>query len=180
MTLRAGAFCLSVCLLCFASGCAYRFGDLAGGQLENIETLHVPVAVNDTYEPGLGPLVTDAVIQRLMRDGTVRIARKDTADAELLIRLRQVNRRPLRTTLADDRRTAEYELRVSADITCRRLADGKVTYQENNITGRTEYFVGQDLQEGERQALGLLVDDLAQQITFRLVEGWTNSSLAAD
>ncbi len=162
---------LAVCCLPLA-GCGYKLGSLASREMQTVKTIHVPVAVNETFEPGLGPLVTEAVIQRLMRDGTFRITRRTTADSELLIRLHEISRRPLRATLVDERRTAEYELRIRAEVLCRRLSDGVTLLHNKNIVGKTEYFVGQDLQEGERQALGLIAGNIAEQIVIQLVEGW--------
>jgi len=154
------------------NSCGYRTGSIPGAAFREIKKIHVPVAENTTFQPALGQIVTDTVIQRLMRDGTLTVSDERYSDATLIIKITDIQRRPQRSTMADQRRTAEYQLRIIADIALTRSSDGVILLKTNGLVGYTDYFVGQDLQEAERQSLGLAAEKLAENIVLQIVEGW--------
>jgi outer membrane lipopolysaccharide assembly protein LptE/RlpB len=159
-------------LIVSLTSCGYRSGFIQGSNLQGIKKIHVPVAENTTFQPALGPIVTDAVIQRIMRDGTLSITNQNNSDATLKIKITHIERNPQRSTLADERRTAEYQVRILADFTLTRDSDGTEILSAQKVSGQTDYFVGQDLPESERQALGLAANKLAENIVLQIVEGW--------
>lgn len=152
------------------TGCAYQLGNVPGKEIENISTINVPVVRNETYEPGISVMVTDAIIQRFHSDGTLQVNRERNADAILEVKLTRFERSPLRSVRNDIRTVAEYRVFLLAEIVLKKM-DGTVLIREK-VAGDTEFFIGNDLQEGERQAMGLVADELANNIVLRVTEGW--------
>ena len=73
--------------------------------------------------------------------------------------------------MPDDIATArDYQVRLTAQVTARERSTGRVLFDQP-VTGTTLIRVGSDLTSTERQALPLLADDLARQITALLVDG---------
>lgn len=157
-------------LLIILTGCAYHLGNVPGQEIKGIESINVPVVINETYEPGISVLVTDSIIQRLHSDGTLEVKREGNADATLEVKLTRFERSPLRSTRNDTRVVAEYRVFLLAEVTLKKI-DGTKIFTET-LSGETEFFIGNDLQEGERQAMGLVADDLANNIVLRVTEGW--------
>jgi len=152
--------------------CGYKVGFLPSTTLKGVKKIHVPVSHNMTYHPTVGTIVTEAVIQRIMRDGTLSVVGPKEADVVLEIKLTDISRDPLRQTLADVRRTVEYAVRIHADYTVTRTSDGSVILSRQDVVGSADYFVGQDQTEAERQALGLAANKLAETIVTEIVESW--------
>ncbi len=152
------------------AGCAYKVGSIGGEQLAGVTSVYVPVIKNDTYEPGVSVMITNSIIQRLHNDGTLEVKRKGDADSELDVRLLRVERRATRSVRNDTRLVAEYRLVLVANYTFT-SRNGKPPVI-GEAEGRTEFFVGADMQEGERQAIGMAADDLAKNIVEKITENW--------
>jgi hypothetical protein len=68
----------------------------------------------------------------------------------------------------------DYRLILSAAVTARERSTGKVIFErdaKNPISGNTIIRVSSDLTSTERQAMPLLAQDLARNITSLLVDG---------
>jgi hypothetical protein len=164
----AGLFAASVVLA--LGGCAgYRLGptnSLAGGD----RSVQIVPFANQTLEPRLGDAVTAALRKELQRDGTFRLATRETGD----IVVNGVITRYLRqeqTLVPEDVITVrDYRIALTAQVTARDRATGKVLLDQP-VTGYTLLRVGDDLTSAERQALPLLTGDLARQVTALLADG---------
>jgi hypothetical protein len=71
---------------------------------------------------------------------------------------------------ADVATPQDYRVDVTAHITVRERATGRVLL-DKDVKGDTLVHVGSDLADTERQALPLLAQDLARNITELLTEG---------
>ncbi len=164
---------MAACVATLAvGGCAYRLGSIAGEELRGVRTVYVPVVKNETYEPNISVMVTDAIIQQFHRDGTLRVVREAGADSTLDVKLVEFDRRPQRSGRRDTRVTSEYRVELKAEATFKRRGEAEPIFKGRRFTGETEFFIGQDLQEAERQSMGLLAEDLARQIVSEVTEGW--------
>jgi hypothetical protein len=63
-----------------------------------------------------------------------------------------------------------YRVSVVAHVTARERASGKLLL-DKDVKGHTLVHIGTDLASTERQAMPLLAEDLAQNITELLTEG---------
>ncbi|MFH1067550.1 MAG: LptE family protein [bacterium] len=159
--------------MCVLMSCAgYRLGNIPSAEMKGVKTIFVPVVKNDSYEPGLPVMVTNAILRRIDNDGTFSSSREGQADATLEVRVTRLTRSPLRRSREDVQVTDEYEVTLEAEATLTNLKSGKRIFTKRKVTGKTRYFVQDNLQEGERQALPSAADDLAVNLVKLVAEGW--------
>lgn len=190
---RFGFFLLA---LSFLAGCAgYQLGDVKPASYQGIDNLHVPPFVNKTLEPRLSSLVTNAVLKELQADGTYKITNKENADAVLVGEIREIRKRQLRAVRTDTLQSQELRLYLYIDFhledpeTGRRIestapklseggkfgkTDGEevIEARQGRVIGDTIQFVDSSFQVGERSALAVAAEDMADQLVSQLTNGW--------
>jgi len=154
-------------LTAIGSGCGYRVGTLLP---EHIKTIAVPVFVNETNEPQFEIQATNAVINQLATDGTLRVVPEGEADVVLSVRLIRYERKAIRYTGAT--RPAEYRLTVTVLATLHDTREGTDLWEDVRLSGNTEFVVGAGLPAAERRARPEALEDLAHDVVERIVEGW--------
>jgi hypothetical protein len=165
---------LLVLLLTFTlSGCAgYRLGDISGRDLQGVHSVYVPVAQNESLEPDLQVVMTNAIIRRFENDGTLTVNQSSNADSELDVTIVSVQRTPLRSSTTDLLLTTEYQLTINATATYVNRKLGKKIFENTAVSGSTSFFTQADINEGQRQALPLAATDLATNTVKLVTEGW--------
>ena len=162
-------FSLLVLLL---SGCAgYHLGPATPAYLREIHSIAVPIFQNATLLPRIEALVTGTIIKQFQQDGTFRIASEENADASLKGEIVAVGRSPARSVRGNVLATTEFNLalRVRYTLVGR---DGKTIAGPAEAAGSTSFFVGEDVNTDERQALPLAAEQLAGHLVSQLSEGW--------
>jgi hypothetical protein len=151
-------------------GCAgYRLGPTNGLE-PGAKAVQINPVVNQTMEPRFGDAVTSALRKQLQRDGTYRLATRGGADIVVSGTITHFSRREL-SLLPNDVLTArDYRLNATMVMTARDTNTGKIIF-EKPVTGYTLLRVGNDLASAERQAIPLLAEDLAKNVTAMLVDG---------
>jgi hypothetical protein len=162
-------FC--ACVLALAvSGCAgYRLGP-TNGQAAGARSVQIDPFVNKTSEPRLGDYVINSLRKHLQQDGTYRLETHDDGDIIVSGVITDYQRRELSFQPADVITALDYEITITAQITARERATGKIIF-DRPVKGRTAIRAGTDLTSSERQAAPLLADDLAKKTTALLVDG---------
>jgi hypothetical protein len=162
---------LLVCLLALgASGCAgYRLGPPASMAALD-KSVQVNPFANETMQPGLTDAVTAQLRKQLQRDGTYRLATHNDGDIIVSGVITAYNRHELSFLHTDNLTVSDYRVSVTAQVTARDRISGKVIL-EHRVTGFTLVNVGSDLTSSERQAMPLLAEDLAKNVTALLAEG---------
>lgn len=154
------------------SGCAgYQIGPAKPAALAEIKTIAVPIFTNKTLEPRVEALVTNSLIQQIQQDGTYQIAKELDADAILAGSIENITRRRARSVRGNVDATSEFNLNVDLIFKLTNRVTGEELLVEK-ITGTTSFFVGQDLQQQERQAVVLAAQDAAVRLTSKISEGW--------
>jgi Lipopolysaccharide-assembly len=154
------------------SGCAgYHLGPATPAYLRQIHSIAVPAFRNATLVPRIEALVTGTIIKQFQQDGTFRIASEDNADASLKGEIIAVGRSPARSVRGNVLATTEFNLslRVRYTLVGR---DGKTLAGPSEAAGSTSFFVGEDVNTDERQALPLAAEQLAGHLVSQLSEGW--------
>lgn len=154
----------------FFTGCAsYHLGPV-NGQVAGAKSIEVLPFNNQTLQPRLGDVVTQALRERLQTDGTYRLATQGGGDIVITGVIKSYVRDSL-SFLPGDVLTAEnYHVTVTARVTVREPGTGKVLL-DKNVNGSTLVQVGTDLASAERQSAPLLAEDLARNITELITEG---------
>ncbi|HWX22307.1 MAG TPA: LptE family protein [Candidatus Binatia bacterium] len=169
----------------FASACAALFAFLvtlilcgcAGYQLGPVNglaagerSIQITPFANQTLEPRLSDPVTSQLRKELQRDGTYKLASHGDGDIILTGSITRYDR--LEVTLAsnDILTVRDFRLRLTAEVVAMERTTGKTNLHQT-VIGSTLIRVGSDLTSAERQALPLLADDLAKNVTALLAEG---------
>jgi hypothetical protein len=151
------------------AGCGgYTLGP-TNGLVAGDKKIQITPFLNHTLEPRLGDAVTTAVRQNIQRDGTYRLATHNDADVVVTGVLTKYNRHELNFEPHDVLTVQDYRVSVTAQITARNLATGSTMTFTN--TAYTLVRVGSDLTSSERQAMPVLADELAKNVTDELVDG---------
>lgn len=126
--------------------------------------------MNQTLEPRLGDAVTTALRQSLQRDGTYRLATHGNGDVVVAGTVTRYERSGLSYNPKDVLTVLDYRIVVTAHVTARERDTGK-TLLDRDVTGYTLVRPGADLTSAERQALPLLAENLAENVSSLLVDG---------
>jgi D-alanyl-D-alanine carboxypeptidase len=137
-----------------------------------VRSVFVPVVKNASLQPDLQVVVTNAIIQRFNDDGTLEVNQNDNADSELDVTIESVQSSAVASSTNNILVTAEYQLTINAKATYVNRKLGRKIFENVEVTGNTSFFTQANIQEGERQALPLAAQDLAQNTVKLVTEGW--------
>lgn len=161
---------VGVMLAAGGTGCAgYRLGSMLP---PDIKTVYVPTIVNKSTEPQVETELTQALIQDLQRDGSLRVVSEDQADATLAVTLRSYSLDPV--AYRTDQRTSarEYRIVLQASILMTRRGTGTVVVESPNVRGEFVFPVAGDLSSSKLRGLPQAAEDLAHNIVEKVVEVW--------
>jgi hypothetical protein len=159
---------LSGSLICLCGCAGYRLGPTSGIAAGE-KSIQIAPFSNQTMQPRLGDAVTTAVRRNVQRDGTYRLATHGSADRVVTGVLTRYERQELSFVPRDVLTVRDYRVTATAEVLVRDRSTGTTT--TNLVTGYTLVRVGSDLSSAERQAIPVLAEDLARNITEHLVDG---------
>jgi hypothetical protein len=155
------------------SGCAgYRVGNTSGRELQGVRNVYVPVVRNTSLSPDLQMTVTNAIIRRFNNDGTLEVNQNANADSELDVVITNVQQTETASSRSDLLVAAQYQLNIQATATYVNRRLGRKIFENVTVNGKTNFYIQSDIQEGERQALPLAAEDLANNVVKMITEGW--------
>lgn len=167
--IRCSVFGLALLLALGLAGCrAYRLGSTLDPR---IQTVHVPVFVNQAGYPQLEARTTAATLEEFQRDGTLRIAERAAADLVVEVTLNRYILQPLRYNPSRTTTATEYRTVMDAVMTVRGR-DGKVLMADVKIRGESTFEFGGDIATARQQALPQAARDMAHRIVEAVVEAW--------
>jgi len=153
-----------------ASGCAgYKLGPVNGLTAREKSVQVIPFD-NQTLEPRLTDAVTMQLRKQLQRDGTYQLATRNDGDIVVSGLINRYNRLEVSFSSGDVLTVRDYRLELIAQVTARERSTGKVIFSQP-VTGTTLIRVTSDLTSTERQAMPLLAEALAKNVTSLLAEG---------
>ena len=163
----------AVCVLTLCGCAGYRLGSTTGFEAGS-RSVEVRPFVNSTIEPRLSDAVTSQVRKQLQQDGTYRLDSKGQADVIVTGNIVEYERQGLSFQPQDVITPREFRIILAAQITAHERGTGRVLLSRR-VFGHTNVRIGNDLSSSERQAVPLLAEDLARNITSVLVDGdWPN------
>lgn len=154
------------------AGClGYHIGPIKPNYLRDVSTIAVPVFENKTLLPRIEVLVTDTVIKQFHQDGTFRIGNEHNADAVLKAEITSLVRSPARSVRGNVLATTEFNLAMHVRY---KLVgkNGAELVPTAEVVGTTSFFVGNDINSDEKQALPLAAEELATHLVTQISEGW--------
>jgi len=173
--MRLYALCLAFCIA--ASGCGYTTKSILP---KNIKTIHVEPFKNaidftsgsgrNIYLPLLEVDARNAVIDRYLFDGNLRIVKPELADLILKGELKKYERSGLRFTDDDD--VEEYRVHITVSFELLNVRNEKNSWTEPGFVGEATYFVTGPEASSEESAVDAAILDLARRIIERTIEDW--------
>ena len=145
-----------------APGCGWRFAGRTDAIPENLMTVAIPLWENETSEPGLATIFTNAAIKEFSTKGWLKPVRMQRADTILEGRIELVNIQPL--SFSSVAIELENRLTVTASVTLRRKDDLSILWSSSRLLGEEEYDSTPDFNVNLRnreQALRKLAADMA-------------------
>jgi len=159
------------CVLLLSSCAGYHIGPIKPTYMKDIKTVAVPPFKNDTLIPRIEVLVAGSIIKAIQMDGTYDVTSEDNADAIVEGSVTNIVRNPARSLIGNVLVATEYNLVLTLNIRVVKRSNQALLAQRI-FTGQTSFFVGQDVNQEERQALPLAVEDAARSAVTALSEGW--------
>ncbi len=154
----------------FPSCAGYQLGSSKPHQLANVTKLAVPTFKNETLEPRLEVLVTNALIKKLQMDGAYQIVPREQADAVLVASIDDIERSQFRAVRTNTLRSSEILNRLYVKYTVQDSAGNKLL--EGREMAYSNLVLDANVQLSERQALADAAERLGASLESRISEGW--------
>lgn len=122
------------------------------------------------YVAALESRVREAVVDRYLFDGNLRLGDQDTADLVLKGKLLAFQREELR--MQDDDTVKEYRIRVTVALTLWDPIESIIVWEEPSFAGEATYYTTGALAKSESQAIEDALKDLAIRAVARTIENW--------
>ena len=163
-----------VFVIALSAGCGYTNRAILPN---GIRTIAIRPFKNDvppqeifTYEAGIEIDVTQAVIDRILFDGNLKVKDIKKADARLEGKLTNYYQEAIRFNSLDG--VQEYRLYMVCDLKLIDQRTNTLIWHEPSFSGDTEYFIEGALTKPESTAVKAVMRDLAKNIVDRIVEDW--------
>jgi hypothetical protein len=139
--------------------------------MEGIHTIAVPTFQNETLLPRIEVLAANTVIKELQQDGSLKVTSSDKADAILKGTITTVRRHEACSLRSDVEAAQEYILEV--EVTYELSKRSGLVLDKGNVSGRTSFYIsGNDVNQDERQAFPLALEQASIHLVTRVTEGW--------
>jgi len=170
----------AVVLIFSAAGCGYTTKSRLPENIKSIyvqpvkNTIDLSMEINpkghfNAYRPGIEVDLTNAIINRFIFDGNLKVTSPEKANAIVDTKFIEYRREPLRYTDGDD--VQEYRLSIVLDVAVFESTHHKVLWHET-VTGDTTYFISGSRALSEDEALVKVVDDTARRVVEKTIELW--------
>lgn len=178
--MKKTAVLLWVLILGAVSGCGYTTHSRLPENIKAIciqpvkSNIDLSAEVTDkdrfrVYRPGVEVDLTNAIINRFIFDGTLKVTKLEKANAVVEATLVDYRRDALRYTEGDD--IQEYRLSIVMDVKVIETSDQKVLWHET-VVGDTSFFLSGARAMSEDDALTKAVDDVARRVVEKTIEVW--------
>jgi hypothetical protein len=162
--------CLPVLIFALASCSGYQLGSSKPSRLAGVQKLAVPTFKNDTLEPRLEVLATNALIKKIQMDGAYQIVPVSEADAVLRGTITNIDRSQFRSTRSNTLRTSELLMRLQVIYTVEDNTGAVI--HSGTARGQSNIVLDPNVQLSERQGLADAADNLSTSLASQISEGW--------
>ena len=167
---RFSDFLFGALLAVVMAGCAgYQLGP-TNGQQARARSIQVNPFASRALEARLSEAVTSSLRKNLQQDGTFRLNTSNEGDIIVTGTILDFDRTQLSFQPQDVLTARDYRVAITAQVVARERDSGKIIL-DRTVRGHSTVRVGADQTSAERQAIPLIADDLARNITGLLVDG---------
>jgi outer membrane lipopolysaccharide assembly protein LptE/RlpB len=152
-------------ILLAAAGCGYHFSQRTDAIPVELKTVAIPLWKNDTAEPGIETIFTNAMVKQFANQGWLDPVSVSKADTVLEGKIETVDVQPVSFSSV----AIELEDRVSVvvSVTLRRRSDQSVLWSSSRVLGSEVYDSTPDFNVNLRnreQALRKVASDMAASV----------------
>lgn len=122
------------------------------------------------YRPGMEVELTNAVRNKFLVDGNLKLAEEPAADIVLRAELIDYQRQPV--TFDMDNNIEQYRIKLIINMNLEDVKAKKVVWEEKGFAGEDTYFTQGPYSMSEQQAVVEAIDDLARRVVERTIEAW--------
>ncbi len=137
-----------------------------GALPEGIESVAIPLMVNQTAEPLLAEEITDLVISEFMVQSVFRLDDQERADGILEMVLKSVTEQA--NTYSAEESVSQMRVTLNVDMRLLRRTTDEVVMQKSFSSWGVYSLEGEERSDGIAEAAGKLVED----ITTALLSSW--------
>lgn len=168
MRTLAAALASAVALAALFACGPYTFNPNLPGHIKSVA---IPLFKNPrTFKYGAERILTDAVIDEFVADGSLDVADENVADSKLTVEI--VNYKKEAISYDVQEVVKEYNLAVVISATFTDLTTNQVLWQEPQMYESVSYYAIGTQAETEDEALERLADELARKLVNRTLQGW--------
>jgi hypothetical protein len=154
------------------TGCfGYQLGGAKPSALAGVDSIAVPMFTNETLDPRVGVLATNAAVSALSADGTYRIKSKAEADAILEASVTKIDYIQIRASRLDTLRPEELENIVTIEWKLTDSQGGRVL-DSGAAIGTSRFFLDPNAQTSRTNALPDAVENAGRSIASQLGDGF--------
>jgi hypothetical protein len=154
------------------TNCAgYTLGGQKPTHLAGITKLAVPTFENQTLEPRIASLVTNALIKQIQMDGSYQIVPQDEAEAVLNGSITRVSRSQFRSDRRNVLRTSQLQMTLGTQFTITDTTSGR-SIHKGTSSASSYVILDSNVQNSEAQALEDAAQRLSGTIANEISEGW--------
>jgi len=154
-----------------AGGCSYSPNPTAFPT--HLSTIAVPVFQNRTTQPALEEQVTQAVVDRFIKNSRLRVVGEDQADLVITGAISTYKNAVFGFNAREQ--AQEYQVIVTVSVTAKDRVKNRELWKDDNLTRTSNYFVvatGGQPAKTEADGRTDAVDKLAEAVLNRTVETW--------
>jgi hypothetical protein len=158
--------------LIIISGCGI-YSASSGRVDDTIKKVSIPFLVNETAEPNIGIDLTDAIIQAIQADNTLKVVDDKTASSEIIGKVIRYKLKEAFTT--SDLRVDEYQIQILVELSMRIKDTDEYLFEDKKITGTGNFIIDGEEINGltpEQAARNEAAGEIVREILASVVEDW--------
>ena len=162
-----------VSLLFVAAGCGYRLGTGSLGSSALSGNIAVPLFENQSHEPRLENMFTEAFRERIQAVPGVSLSPRREADVLLQGKILSVEWHTM--AVNEDFFAMQYRLRVVLALSLVRSRDGEVLWRDEGMQGESSFYASSDallFKDNREEALMELSVRMSERAVDRLLLGF--------
>lgn len=154
------------------TACGYHRVRPGNNVPSNIKSIAIPVFRNDTYEPGIEVLLTEALREQFLRSGFVRLTDVQNADAVVAATIKNFSLKAISFSQTDYATEYRASIVMRIKLVTRK---GKVLWQDRKVSRIEDFRVSIDIFQTEaakQQATRRIARDLMADVHDRIFDGF--------
>jgi outer membrane lipopolysaccharide assembly protein LptE/RlpB len=155
------------------AGCGYGFRGSVNNLPPDIKAVHIPAFVNDTNEAGAEIVFANALIYEFNRSRNLAVVSAAEAQAVINGKIKSIATEAV--TYASQTQAVDRKVTVVLEVSCLRLDNKKILWQNLSLSRYQNYTVVQDpnlTDRNKEEAIRKIAKDLSERIHNGILENF--------